>query len=57
MRKQLNGFDNPSSRNQPLLWDVVADEMIYIVTDSLFSYYYSTLADYNYIQNSLETIQ
>ena len=56
MRKQLNGFDNPSSRNQQLLWDVVADETIYTVTDSLFSYYYSTLADYNYIRNSLDTI-
>lgn len=56
MRNQLSGFDNPPSINQPLLWDVVADETIYSVSDSLFSYIYNTLADYNYIRNSLDTI-
>ena len=56
MRNQLNGLDNPPSTNQSLLWDVVADETMYSVSDSLFSYIYNTLADYNYIRNSLDTI-
>lgn len=56
MRKQLNGFDNPPLLNQPFLWDVVVDETMYTVSDSLFSYLYNTLADYNYIRSSLDTI-
>jgi PAP2 superfamily len=56
LNKQLNGFENMPIPKQPLLWDVVADETIYTVTDSLFSYYYNTLADYNYIRNSLDTL-
>jgi hypothetical protein len=57
MAKQLNGFDNPPSPTLPLLWDVVADEAMHTVSDSLFSYIYSTLADYNYIQKALDTLQ
>lgn len=57
MRKQLNGFDNPPSLNQPFLWDVVVDEIMYTISDSLFLYLYNILADYNYIRSSLDTIQ
>ena len=57
MAKQLSGFENPPSPTMPLLWDVVADEAIHTVSDSLFSYIYSTLADYNYIQKALDTLQ
>jgi hypothetical protein len=56
LTKQLNGFDNPPTPKQPLLWDVVADEAFYTVSDSLFSYLYSTLANYNYIRNALDTL-
>ena len=56
LNRQLNGFENIPTTKQPLLWDVVADETIYTLTDSLFSYYYNTLADYNYIRNSLDTL-
>lgn len=56
LNKQLNGFDKSPTSTKPLLWDVVADETIYTLTDSLFSYYYNTLADYNYIRNSLDTL-
>ena len=56
MRKQLNGFDNIPSTNQSFLWDVVADETMYSVSDSLFSYLYNSLADYNYIRSSLDTV-
>jgi hypothetical protein len=57
MAKQLNGFDTPPSPTPPLLWDVVADETMHAVSDSLFSYLYSTLADYNYIRKALDTLQ
>lgn len=58
MAGQLDGLLNlPSSPTQPLLWDVVADEAIHSVSDSLFSYLYATLADYNYIRKSLDTLQ
>jgi PAP2 superfamily len=57
MAKQLNGFENPPSSTLPLLWDVVADEAMHAVSDSLFSYIYSTLADYNYIRKALDTLQ
>jgi hypothetical protein len=57
MAKQLNGFDAPPSPTLPLLWDVVADETMHAVSDSLFSYIYSTLADYNYIRKALDTLQ
>ena len=58
MVKQLNGFDSPPSPpNTNLLWDVVADRAMYTVSDSLFSYLYPTLADYNYIRKSLDTLQ
>ena len=57
MSKQLNGFDSPpSSPTVPLLWDVVADEAMHDVSDSLFSYLYATLANYNYIRKSLDTL-
>ncbi len=57
MAKQLNGFNAPPSPTLPLLWDVVADETMHAVSDSLFSYIYSTLADYNYIRKALDTLQ
>lgn len=58
MAKQLNGFNSPPSSPTPnLLWDVVADESMHAVSDSLFSYLYNTLADYNYIRKSLDTLQ
>jgi hypothetical protein len=57
MAKQLNGFDAPPSPTLPLLWDVVVDETMHAVSDSLFSYIYSTLADYNYIRKALDTLQ
>ena len=56
MNKQLNGFDKLPTSTKPLLWDVVADEAMYSVSDSLFSYLYNTLADYNYIRSSLDTL-
>lgn len=56
LNQQLNGFDTFSRSIKPLLWDVVADESIYTVSDSLFSYLYNTLADYNYIRSSLDTV-
>ena len=55
--KQLNGLETPPSPTLPLLWDVVADETMHAVSDSLFSYIYSTLADYNYIRKALDTLQ
>jgi hypothetical protein len=56
LNKQLNGFDKIPVSTKPLLWDVVADESMYSVSDSLFSYLYNTLADYNYIKKSLDTV-
>ena len=56
LSQQLNDFDKLPTPTQPLLWDVVADETMYTVSDSLFSYLYNTLADYNYIRNSLDTL-
>jgi PAP2 superfamily len=56
LKKQLNGFDKSPVSTKPLLWDVVADETMYSVSDSLFSYLYNTLADYNYIKKSLDTV-
>ncbi|MEY4538273.1 MAG: hypothetical protein RLZZ306_30 [Bacteroidota bacterium] len=56
LNKQLNGFEKLPTSTKPLLWDVVADEAMYNVSDSLFSYIYNTLADYNYIQSSLDTV-
>ena len=52
LHKQLNGFEKLPITTKPLLWDVVADEAMYSVSDSLFSYLYNTLADYNYIRSS-----
>ena len=58
MVKQLDGLGStPSSSTPNLLWDVVADEAMHAVSDSLFSYLYNTLADYNYIRKSLDTLQ
>jgi PAP2 superfamily len=57
MAKQLNGFDAPPSPTLLLLWDVVADETMHAVSDSLFSYIYGSLADYNYIRKALDTLQ
>ncbi len=57
LAKQLNGFETPPTTTQPLLWDVVADEAMHAVSDSLFSYIYASLADYNYIRSSLDTLQ
>ena len=58
MAKQLDSFNSPPSPPTPnLLWDVVADEAMHAVSDSLFSYLYNTLADYNYIRKSLDTLQ
>jgi hypothetical protein len=57
MAKKLNAFDAPPTPTQPLLWDVVADEALHSVTDSLFSYIYVSLADYNYIRKALDTLQ
>ena len=57
MSKQLNGFENPPASTQPLLWDVVADEAMHAVTDSLFSYLYATISEYNYVRNALDTLQ
>ncbi len=58
MAKQLDGFNSPPPPPTPnLLWDVVADEAMHSVSDSLFSYLYNTLADYNYIRKSLDTLQ
>jgi hypothetical protein len=58
MTKQLDGFDSPpSAPTNVLYWDVVADEAMHAVSDSLFSYLYNTLADYNYIRKSLDTLQ
>ena len=46
MAKQLDGLNSPPSSPTPnLLWDVVADEAMHAVSDSLFSYLYATLAD------------
>ena len=56
LANQINGFTNPPVSTKPLLWDVVADEAIRTVTDSLFSYLYPTLADYNYIRKALDTL-
>ncbi len=56
LNKQLNGLEKLPTPTKPLLWDVVADETMYSVSDSLFSYIYNTLADYNYIRSSLDTI-
>lgn len=55
--KQLNGFENPPVATKPLLWDVVADEAMHAVTDSLFSYLYTNIAGYNYVKNALDTLQ
>lgn len=58
MAKQLDGLNTPPPPFNPkLLWDVVADEAMHAVSDSLFSYLYGTLADYNYIRKSLDTLQ
>ena len=57
MATQLNGFENLPSPTQPLLWDVVADEAMHTVADSLFSYLYTTISEYNYVRNSLDTLQ
>jgi PAP2 superfamily len=58
MAQQLDGLNSPPSSPTPnLLWDVVADEAMHAVSDSLFSYLYNTLADYNYIRKSLDTLQ
>lgn len=57
LTKQLNGLENPPVTTEPLLWDVVADEAMYTVTDSLFSYLYSTIAEYNYVRKALDTLQ
>jgi hypothetical protein len=58
MAKQLDGLNVPPSSPTPnLLWDVVADEAMHTVSDSLFAYFYNTLADYNYIRKSLDTLQ
>ncbi len=57
MNQQLNGLEKLPTTTKTLLWDVVADETMYCVSDSLFSYLYNTLADYNYIRKSLDTVQ
>lgn len=57
LAKQLNGFENPPVATKPLLWDVVADEAMHAVTDSLFSYLYANIAGYNYVKNALDTLQ
>lgn len=56
LENQINGFTNPPIPTKSLLWDVVADEAIRTITDSLFSYLYPTLADYNYIRKALDTL-
>ena len=57
LAKQLSGFENLPVATKPLLWDVVADEAMYSVADSLFSYIYASLGDYNYIRKALDTLQ
>lgn len=57
LAKQLNGFDNPPVAPKTLLWDVVADEAMHAVTDSLFSYLYANISGYNYVKNALDTLQ
>jgi hypothetical protein len=56
LNNQVNGLTNSPISNKPLLWDVVADEALRTVTDSLFSYLYPSLADYNYIRKALDTL-
>jgi hypothetical protein len=57
LTEQLNGFDTPPKNSVQLLWDVVADETMHNLTDSLFAYIYPTLSEYNYIRASLDTLQ
>ncbi|MEA5459988.1 vanadium-dependent haloperoxidase [Arcicella sp. LKC2W] len=56
LTNQINSFTNPPIANKNLLWDVVANEALKTVADSLFSYLYPTLANYNYIRKALDTL-
>jgi hypothetical protein len=58
MASQLDGFEMlPQKKNtENYYWEVVADESLHLILDSLFSYSYSILGVSNFVRAELDTL-